>query len=81
MASQLADSIEITAPDGSTLKLVLDKALKEIPDAKEIWATSEQLDREALLLKNEVDVGLLDGLKTIMENDDEIVVLPLVHGG
>ncbi len=81
LASRLVDSIKIEVPEGSILEVVLDKTLEEIPEAKGIWATSEQMDREALLLKNEVDVGLLDGLKTIMENDDEIVVLPLVHGG
>ena len=81
LASKLTEPVNITLPEGSTLHVALDKVLEEVPEVREVWRTSEQMDREALLLKNETDVGLLDGLKTIIEDNDEIVVLPLVHGG
>lgn len=82
LASQLpTEMIELEIPEGSTLQQVLELALNEFPMVKELWATPEQVDREALLLKNEVDIGLLDGLSTIIESNSEIVVLPLVHGG
>lgn len=75
------DRVELEAPEASTLQQALDLALNTIPPMKEVWDDSNQIDREALLLKNEVDVGLLDGLSTILEAGDEIVILPLVHGG
>ena len=82
LAAQLpTERVDLEISEGSTLQQVLELALSEFPMVKELWATPEQIDREALLLKNEVDVGLLDGLSTIIEPDNEIVVLPLVHGG
>ncbi|MFW9918004.1 MAG: MoaD/ThiS family protein [Candidatus Thorarchaeota archaeon] len=82
LASQMSiDRVELEAPEASTLQQALDLALNTIPPMKEVWDDSNQIDREALLLKNEVDVGLLDGLSTILEAGDEIVILPLVHGG
>ncbi len=82
LASQLpTEIVNLEVSEGSTLQQVLEVALREFPMVKELWDTPEQIDRDALLLKNEVDVGLLDGLSTIIESDNEIVVLPLVHGG
>ncbi len=75
------DCIEIGIKGTSTLQAILEKALSDVPEAKEVWQTTEQMDREALLLKNGKDIGLLDGLDTIVKEGDEIVILPLIHGG
>jgi molybdopterin converting factor small subunit len=62
---------------GTTLQKLI-----ECEDAvKEIWTDSERMDREAMILRNEADIGLTGGLDTVLEDGDTIVVLPLVHGG
>jgi molybdopterin converting factor small subunit len=48
---------------------------------REIWDNVEKMDQEAMILVNEVDIGLTGGLDTILKQGDELVVLPLVHGG
>lgn len=64
-----------------TLNDILGILLGEYPEAGAIWESAEQMDTDALLLKNGVDIGLLDGLDTVLNDNDEIIVLPLVHGG
>ncbi len=76
------DIIEVQHTDELTrLKDILGILLGEYPEAGAIWESPEQMDTDALLLKNGVDIGLLDGLDTVLKDNDEIVVLPLVHGG
>ena len=82
LASRLStETIELEVDNNSNLHQVLEKLLLAIPDIKETWDSPEQIDRDTLLLKNETDVGLLQGLHTLLQKDDEIVILPLVHGG
>ena len=50
-------------------------------DVKEIWTDVERMDREAMIMVNDVDIGLTGGLDTILKQGDELIVLPLVHGG
>lgn len=51
---------------------------REIAD---LWETAEEIDREALILCNDIDIALLDGLNTQIQSGDQIIVLPIVHGG
>jgi len=55
--------------------------LQKEENVSEIWNSPESIDSEALVLLNEVDVGLTGGLETELSDGDEIIVLPLVHGG
>ena len=67
--------------EGANLGMTL-KALIETEEAvKKTWTNPERMDREALILRNGTDVGLSGGLTTVLEDEDRILVLPLVHGG
>jgi molybdopterin converting factor small subunit len=66
---------------GDKLGMTLQKLVEREDVVKEIWTDSERMDREAMILRNEADIGLTGGLDTVLENGDTIVVLPLVHGG
>ncbi|MHA1907264.1 MAG: MoaD/ThiS family protein [Candidatus Thorarchaeota archaeon] len=72
---------EIELEDSGNLKMALELLITSHDEVKEHWQSSEQMDRETLLLRNEVDIGLLEGLGTILEDGDMLVILPLVHGG
>ncbi|MEE9353042.1 MAG: MoaD/ThiS family protein [Candidatus Thorarchaeota archaeon] len=67
--------------EGSTLRNLLEVLLQKEENVSAIWNSPESIDSEALVLLNEVDVGLTGGLETELSDGDEIVVLPLVHGG
>jgi molybdopterin converting factor small subunit len=67
--------------ENSTLHNLLEELLQKEENVSEIWSSPESIDSEALVLLNEVDVGLTGGLETELSDGDEIIVLPLVHGG
>lgn len=40
-----------------------------------------QLRSRALILKNNIEIGALDGLQTIVCDGDNLVLIPIAHGG
>jgi molybdopterin converting factor small subunit len=72
---------EIDLEDGGNLRTALEILIKNNNEIREHWESPEQIDRETLLLKNEVDIGLLNSLETLLDDGDVFVILPLVHGG
>jgi len=72
---------QVEVRKNSTLRSLLEELLQKEENVSEIWSSPESIDSEALVLLNEVDVGLTGGLETELSNGDEIIVLPLVHGG
>jgi len=71
----------IEVRENSTLRNLLEELLQKEETVSEIWSSPESIDSEALVLLNEVDVGLTGGLETELSDGDEIIVLPLIHGG
>ncbi len=67
--------------ENATIHNLFEVLLQKEENVNEIWNSPESIDSEALVLLNEVDIGLTGGLETKLSNGDEIVVLPLVHGG
>ena len=61
--------------------MVLQILIEQEESVREVWDNHDRMDREALILRNEVDVGLTGGLGTILEDGDNLAILPLVHGG
>lgn len=55
--------------------------LEKEPKIRETWSDPEALDRESMILVNEVDIGLTGSLNTPLKDGDKLVILPLVHGG
>ena len=73
-------SIEVEVDTGS-LQSVLKMILEKDPYLMVIWASAEEMDRDALILVNDVDIGLTGGLETPLKDGDRVSILPLVHGG
>jgi len=74
-------TIEIELENEATLLDLLDKVIDEEMSVREEWDSPEMIDRDALVLCNEADIGLSGGLGTKLNEGDVIVVLPLIHGG
>lgn len=72
---------QMNIEEGTNLGVTLQKLIESEEAVKKIWIDSERMDREALILRNGTDVGLTGGLATVLEDEDRILVLPLVHGG
>jgi len=76
-----SEEYEIELEDNGNLKNALEILISNHDMVSEHWKSPEQMDRESLLLRNDVDIGLLAGLDTLLEDGDLLVILPLVHGG
>lgn len=76
-----AQVFHVEVRENATLHNLFDMLLQKEENVSEIWNSPESIDSEALVLMNEVDVGLTGGLETELSDGDEIIVLPLVHGG
>jgi molybdopterin converting factor small subunit len=72
-------SIEIQK--GSNIREIMHILFEKEKVVKEIWTDVEKMERDAMVLVNDVDIGLTGGLDTIVKQGDQLTVLPLVHGG
>ena len=76
--------VTIEFEDAVTVRKVVQK-LTEILSSrfKKILIDPELSDPRpnALILVNGKEIGVLQGLQTILDDDDEMVLLPVAHGG
>ena len=73
--------VEVELKNNASLSDLLCKVIEEEESVREVWNVPEVIDRDALVLCNEVDVGLSGGLDAKLTDGDVIVVIPLIHGG
>ena len=76
-----APAFQMEVRKNATIHNLFADLLQKEDNVSEIWNSPESIDSEALVLLNEVDIGLTGGLETELSDGDEITVLPLVHGG
>ena len=68
---------------GLTLKTMVAKISVEMPQLGKIFSDQQLGDARsnALVLVNGREISVLDGLETVLHDGDEIVFIPVVHGG
>ncbi len=73
--------IEIRRKDN--LKTVVEKLCEASQNLKRVLVDPElgTPSSNAIILVNGVEIGLLKGLKTELKDGDEIVFIPVIHGG
>jgi molybdopterin synthase sulfur carrier subunit len=73
----------IKADDGASVREVLDKLVEEKPKLRRALIDSELDDPRpnALILVNGKDISVLNGLETLLKSGDEVVFVPVLHGG
>jgi molybdopterin converting factor small subunit len=64
-------------------KDVMEKVLKELPELEKLLGSGEceVSRRSVLVLVNGRELSVLQGLKTMIKIGDELVFVPIVHGG
>ena len=69
--------------DGLTIKEIVDSVSEQIPELKRTFCDSDLNDARSnsLILVNGVEISVLNGYKTKVSDGDEIVFVPVVHGG
>ncbi|MGQ9530047.1 MAG: MoaD/ThiS family protein [Candidatus Bathycorpusculaceae bacterium] len=81
IASKNKLSIKIGEP--TSLRDVIKKIVEEIPNLKHVLVDPELEDPRpnALILVNGKEISVLKGLETMLKDGDEIVLIPVIHGG
>jgi len=69
--------------ESASLREVLKQLVKEQPKLGRTLIDSELDDPRpnALILVNGKEIGVLDGLETMLNDGDEVVFVPVLHGG
>lgn len=77
--TQLAVSFQ----EGISIKELLDKISQELPELKRTFSDQELNDSRSnsLILVNGREISVLNGYETKLNDGDEIVFVPVVHGG
>ena len=68
---------------GMSLKQLMAKILQEAPTLKRTFSDQQPEDSRfnALILVNGREISVLNGFETKLNDGDEIVFVPVVHGG
>jgi sulfur-carrier protein len=66
-----------------SIKVLLEKISQEIPNLKRTFCDQELNDSKSnsLILVNGREISVLNGFETKLNDGDEIVFVPIVHGG
>lgn len=73
--------LEMELEDGLTLQHLFTKMLEDDSYLQSIWKEPAQIDRDSMILCNDVDIGITGGFETPLKDRDVLTILPLVHGG
>ena len=73
--------LEMEIEDGLTLNDLFVKIIEQNSYLQSIWKKPAEIDRDSMILCNEVDIGVTGGLNTTLKDGDILTILPLVHGG
>jgi len=67
----------------STVKTAIMKIIKELPGLKRalIDPRLEDPRPNTLILLNGREISVLNGLETVLKDEDEVVFVPVLHGG
>jgi molybdopterin converting factor small subunit len=73
----------ITSESRILLKKAIKEIVEELPKLKTVLIDPELENPKpnTLILVNGKEISVLNGLDTILENGDEVVFVPVVHGG
>jgi len=78
-----ADKLTVDCKKGASLLDLVNAVTKDFPALRRNLL-DEQLDApkpNALMLVNGREISVLDGLETKLKDGDEVVFVPVVHGG
>jgi MoaD family protein len=75
--------LSVSFQENTSLKALLTRLNKDFPSLEKTF-TDQQLNdsrSNALILVNGREISVLNGLETKLNDGDEIVFVPVVHGG
>lgn len=77
------DAINLRCKDPVSMRTIVQKIVEKLPSMRFSMfdPVSGEPRRNMLALVNGQEIGVLDGLETVVEDGDEVVFIPVIHGG
>lgn len=77
------DRFTITSKDAVSLREAIKEVVRELPRLNRVLIDPELENSRpnSLILVNGKEVSVLHGLDTVVKNGDEVVFVPVIHGG
>jgi molybdopterin converting factor small subunit len=77
------DAIILRFRGSVSLKVLVSKVVEQLPRLKSalVDPASGEPRRNMLVLVNGREIGVLNGLETAVVDEDEVVFVPVMHGG
>jgi len=78
-----AGEITLNVEDAISIAEMLKEIARELPALKQSLNDQrpEEIKTNALILVNGTEISVLNGLETKLKDGDELVLVPVVHGG
>ena len=75
--------LSVNFQEGMSIKSLVAEMSQEMPQLQKIFSDQQLNDSRsnALVLVNGREISVLNGLETKLNDGDEIVFIPVVHGG
>ena len=75
--------IKFTFQEDITIKQLINEITQELPELKHTFSDLELNDSRSnsLVMVNGREISVLNGYETKLKDEDEIVFVPVVHGG
>ena len=77
------NQFSVNYPEGCSIKGLVEEIIREMPQLKHTFSDQELNDSRSnsLILVNGKEISVLNGYETKLCEGDEIVFVPVVHGG
>jgi molybdopterin synthase sulfur carrier subunit len=77
------DELALNGEEGTSIRALMNEITKEDPELKQSLIDQQLEDPRpnALILVNGREISVLNGLDTSLKDGDEVVLVPVVHGG
>jgi molybdopterin synthase sulfur carrier subunit len=75
--------LNINSQDGMSVQRLIDQITTEVPTLKSSLTSQQPSESKAnsLILVNGKEISVLSGLETRLCDGDEVVFIPIIHGG
>jgi molybdopterin converting factor small subunit len=77
------DAITLRCRGSVSMRSIVEKVVEKLPNIRPSMfdPVSGEPRKNMLVLVNGQEIGVLDGLETVVEDGDEVVFIRVIHGG
>ena len=77
------DTMILRCKGSVSMKTIVEKIVEKLPNIRSSMFDpfSGEPRKNMLVLVNGREIGVLDGLETVVGDGDEVVFIPVIHGG